>query len=63
LHLQENYEKAAEDCTSATLLHPKYAKAFLRRSKLNEKLGNLTQAVDGELNEDCANEFYSQTSR
>ncbi|XP_059471793.1 mitochondrial import receptor subunit TOM70 [Neocloeon triangulifer] len=57
----KEYQKAKEECDRAIELDPLYVKALIRRSKINENLGNLVESLE-DVTSACILEGFSTES-
>jgi mitochondrial import receptor subunit TOM70 len=61
LKFQKDYEKAKDECDRAIELDPVYVKALIRRSKVNENIGNLEGSLE-DVTSACILEGFSSES-
>lgn len=61
LKFQRDFQSAKEECDKAIELDPVYVKALIRRSKVNENIGNLEESLE-DVTSACILEGFSSES-
>lgn len=60
-NFQKDFQQAKEECDKAIELDPVYVKALIRRSKVNENIGNLEESLE-DVTSACILEGFSSES-